>query len=311
VVFSPDGQTLATAYGDCIRFWDVATGKEKATTEGQLGQPFSAALAPIAFSPDGGTLATASIKVTLDKHYLPQIALWKVSDGSLIASGKIEAEVCCPLEFSPDGQVLTGHTSEEQPPACWNVPDITLAAPPVRSAAAISPDQKTCALPGIAGEIILWDLPHGKTIRVIPVQDLVWQNGGVTFSPDLQTLACGISITGYDSLLGRISNGMLGPRRIAINPPINGVKLLDLHTGKVIAAFQGALGGEFSPDGKSWAMHGTDGTIQIWDVPGLPSNWPILLMLWAIGLALAAVVYGWLKRTFWSRRQSASAESSI
>jgi len=33
VVFSFDSQTLATAFGPSIRFWDVATGKDKARTQ--------------------------------------------------------------------------------------------------------------------------------------------------------------------------------------------------------------------------------------------------------------------------------------
>src|SRR5260370_222697 len=35
LVFSSDSRTLATAFDQSIRFWDAATGKEKATTHGR------------------------------------------------------------------------------------------------------------------------------------------------------------------------------------------------------------------------------------------------------------------------------------
>ena len=34
VVFSPDGQTLATQSGSTVKLWDVVTGKERATLVG-------------------------------------------------------------------------------------------------------------------------------------------------------------------------------------------------------------------------------------------------------------------------------------
>ena len=55
VAFSPDGATLASSNTDrLVTLWDLATGKPKATLEGQVKMPFS-----LAFSPDGTTLASA------------------------------------------------------------------------------------------------------------------------------------------------------------------------------------------------------------------------------------------------------------
>jgi WD40 repeat protein len=299
LVFSPDSRTLATAFGQSIRFWDVATGKEKATTHGPPVQALSVAFAPIAFAPDGRTLATVS-KKPIDKIFpLFQVVLWDVSDGAVIAEWDTEAEIRFSLSFSPDGQVLTGHTADLQPP-CWNISDLTLAPPPPKwslsSVAPISPDQKTCALPG-TGEIVFWDLPQGKKRTAFAGGfDLYWRDAMV-FSPDSQTLAAGFSAIGYDDWLGRISGGMFpGSRRVPAVPPSNGIKLLDVETGRVYATFEGAQGGEFSPDGKMWAMHGTDGTIQIWDVPARSGGWQIVL--WSIfGLLAAAIICSWLRRT--------------
>ena len=56
VVYSPDGQTLASASrDDTVRLWDVNTGQEKQTLEGHTGSVYS-----VVYSLDGQTLASAS-----------------------------------------------------------------------------------------------------------------------------------------------------------------------------------------------------------------------------------------------------------
>jgi len=118
----------------------------------------------------------------------------------------------------------------------------------------------------------------------------------VSFSPDNQTLAYGFSSIDKDDWLGRLTYGLLSsPRLIPASPSSKGVKLLDIGTGKVFATFEGANGGEFSPDGKLWAMHGTSGTIQIWDVPDRPTSWPILVAS-IFGLLAAAILFWGVKR---------------
>ena len=53
VAFSPDGKILASAsYDKSVKFWDVATGKERATLKGTEAVRF------VAFSPDGRLLAS-------------------------------------------------------------------------------------------------------------------------------------------------------------------------------------------------------------------------------------------------------------
>jgi WD40 repeat protein len=163
--------------------------------------------------------------------------------------------------------------------------------------APISPDQKTCVLPGPPGEIILWDLPGGKIRTVFSLRDLVWSDGAVGFSPDSETLAYGFCPVEDDDWLGRLTLGVLSwPRPVPAVPQTSGVKLLDVETGRVFATFEGAQYGEFSPDGKMWAMHGTDGNIAIWDVPAKKAYWP--MVLWGLfTLAAVAGVYWWWKRT--------------
>ena len=53
--FSPDGRTLATASNDgTVKFFDAATGKERAAFDWRLGR-----MSALAFAPDGMTAAAA------------------------------------------------------------------------------------------------------------------------------------------------------------------------------------------------------------------------------------------------------------
>jgi WD40 repeat protein len=306
VLFSRDSQILATAYSQSIRFWDVATGKEKATTHGPPVQALYPAFAPVAFSPDGRTLATVS-KKPIDKIFpVFQVVLWNVADGAVIAAWETEEEVR-QLWFSSDGQLLIGRWDDnwirwdtKMKLLCWNMIDLAPVPPAapstfMRITPATSRDQKFCAFAEI-DEVILWDLPQGKKRTKFSVTDSVWSEGAIQFSPDSQTLAVGFSATQYDDWLGRVSGGMFpGSQRIAAFPPCHGVKLLDLETGRVYATFEGAHSGEFSPDSKMWAMHATDGSIAIWDVPAKKGYWPIIL--WSLsGMLALAIMYSWLRR---------------
>lgn len=91
VVFSPDGKTLATGGGDwatpdCVRLWDVPTGKLRHTLRDSRDDWN---IASIAFSPDGRTVAYACD----DK-----VRLWSVQTGRLarVFSGDLVGEIEIP-----------------------------------------------------------------------------------------------------------------------------------------------------------------------------------------------------------------------
>ena len=85
VVFSPDGQTLASTVGRSIYLWDPVSGQHKYSI-------FRHIPADVAFSPDGQTLASGGEKVIL----------WDpvTRHQKMILSGSGD------VAFSPDGQML-------------------------------------------------------------------------------------------------------------------------------------------------------------------------------------------------------------
>jgi WD40 repeat protein len=100
VTFSPDGVTLASAAGNKIRLWDVATGGERSGLMGHANM-----VEALAFTADGATLLSGSA----DRS----VRLWDVASGRPRGSyrwplGKVHA-----VAVSPDG--LTAAAAGDAP----------------------------------------------------------------------------------------------------------------------------------------------------------------------------------------------------
>jgi len=105
VAFSPDGTILATGGGewatpDCVRLWNVATGKLRRTLRDRRDDWN---IASLCFSPDGKTIAYACD----DK-----IRLWSVQTGRLLRvfSGQLVGDI----EISPHNRLLVSGSGADE-----------------------------------------------------------------------------------------------------------------------------------------------------------------------------------------------------
>ena len=187
VVFSPDGQTLASGSHDStVRLWDVATGENIKTLRGHTERVRS-----VVFSPDGQTLASGSEDST--------ICLWDVATGSLLQTLTEHPDSVVSLSFSPNGQALASG-GEDSIVRLWNTstgePIRTLSGHTYVNSVVFSPDGQTLASGGSDSTtsggwdstIRFWEVSTGRHLRTLRH---ISGFRSVVFSPDGQTLASG------------------------------------------------------------------------------------------------------------------------
>jgi WD40 repeat protein len=240
VVFSPDGQRLASGSGWGVGMWDAETG-----------QPIGGSLSmhdhyvtALAFSPDGRCLASGGDWT---------VEMWDVETSQLIGTfPNGSQDFVTAVAFSPDGQRLAstcGSTVQ-----MWDVSSGQPAHEPLTGhtedvvSVAFSPDGQCLASSSKDRTVRMWDAVTGQLVG----EPLIGHTGGVlsvAFSPDGQSLAS--SSADHTVLIwDAITGDPIGAPLIGHTRPVDNVV--------------------FSPDGRRLATAGWDKTVRVWDVENDP-----------------------------------------
>jgi WD40 repeat protein len=251
VVFSPDGQTLASSSDDgTICLWDTSTMLSAGVATGQpIGQPLKGHthwVMDVDFSPDGTILASAGVGDLT-------IRLWDVATGQPIGQPLTgHTHWVMDIAFSPDGQTVASG-SRDGTIRLWDVATGQPLGGPLGQpftghedavySVAFSPDGTTLASGSYDTTIRLWDVATSEPIG-LPLTGHSNGVNSVAFSPDGQTIASG----SFDHTIRLWDVATSEP----IGEPLTG------HTDEVWAVV-------FSPDGKTLASASQDHTIRLWD----------------------------------------------
>lgn len=245
LLFSPNGQRLATVSGDnTARLWDTKTGELLAVLIGH-GQPVKA----LAFSPDGKQLATSSADNTA--------RLWDTATGRQLAILEGHSNPISALSFSPDGTKLAT-ASWDNTARLWDTVaanQLTLLSThgPNVTTLAFSPDGSRLATGAMDKSVRLWDVTTTKQLAVLEGHSQ--KITAISFSPDGRWLA-----TGSDDRTAVVWNAATG-KQLAV---------LEGHTSPLVQL-------SFSPDSTKLATaadtpsrlrdgKAADTTARIWDV---------------------------------------------
>lgn len=255
VSFSKDGKLLATAGGNIVVVWNLATGKQALKPIKVQTNPTEAYAV---FSPDGKTLLTGTrgdaLKAFEAATGEPSKTIFQGPSGQVTA-----------LTYSPDGSLIaaaTGPTVNLLDPVSGQLKQkLSGGGSKDLLGIAFSPDGKLLASAGHDG-LQLWEAASGKKLKTLvgnsslaSSSDLLAlatiDTSGVAFSPDGKLLVAG----GSSGLrLWEVGSGQ--PVKV---PETWGSIAPTGHAGAVNAM-------AFSPDGKLLASGGYADSIKLWQI---------------------------------------------
>jgi WD40 repeat protein len=300
-----DGRTVVSGSQDgTVRVWDAATGTVLATPVHRQPDLFN----PMALSADGHTILIGSGDGTAQ--------LWRVGEAQPLTLRHPEGGLLY-VALSPDGRTALTCSQEQGTARSWEVSTGQLLGPPLRHpgrvwSVALSPDGKTALTGGEDGTARLWDAVTGTPREgARPPRHDGWVVRAA-FSPDGKTVLTGSfdrtarlwdAATGKP--LGRPMEHESPPGALAFSPDgrlfLTGegrlfltaddrlgarAQLWDAKTGWPVGPASrpsrptGFRSAAFSPDGHSFWMGCSDGSVWRWAVPAPLEGDPERIKLW-------------------------------
>ncbi len=241
LVFSPDGQYVATGYADGRIFvWAVASGHLYAQW-----QAHATAVTALAFAPDNRRLASGTLN--------GRVSLWQVATATLLYPLAGHTDQVTALRFTPDGVLLVSgshdRTARLWATASGSAHGLLQGHTHFIRHLAIAPNGRWLATGGFDHFIYLWDLQTGQIQQMLadhaaPVEQFAGFVEQIAFSPDSEI------VVAYDV------NATISLWAVATGQRLDSYRLHHA-TMNTLA---------FSPDGRQLVAGGADCALYWWDV---------------------------------------------